>query len=333
VARAFSEGDWSRREDARAAGRDRSTAMAREAATLLENAPLGDDQAGVLARIVLAAAQGNHDRALYLARHAIHRWGGCAGLEEFHWLAGCTDNTLDEQIRHLDRAIELRPRFAEALAHRGSLRLRAGDTGGAAADFAAVRPLRPRDANNLTMLGKAIMTKDPDAAIAALGSAIEIDPSIVTAWTVRALARLSLNDDEGAVRDCDEALRLDPENADAHVVRGDIAHVRRDYAAALEALTRAIEIDPRHAGAWQHRGTVHLEMRRNDEAERDYDESLRVNPRNPFSLVGRGEARARRGDRAGALADFEAARAALHRDARRLRAAVEQLIEMVRRGD
>jgi len=333
VARAFSDGGWSRREEERAAGRDRCSAVAREAAALLEDAPFSDDQAGVLARAVLAAAQGDYDRSLHLARHAIARWEGCAGLEEFHWLAGSTDRTIEEQLRHLDRAIELRPRFAEALAFRGSLRLRAGDTAGAAADFSAVRPLRPRDANNLTMLGKAIMTREPDAAIAALGAAIEIDPSIVTAWTVRALARLSLSDEAGAVRDCDEALRLDPDNADAHVVRGDIARVRRDYDGALEALTRAIELDPRHAGAWQHRGTVHLELRRNDEAERDYDRSLQVNPRNPFSLVGRGEARARRGDRAGALADFEAARAALHRDAHRLRAAVEQLIEMIRRGD
>jgi len=88
----------------------------------------------------------------------------------------------------------------------------------------------------------------------------------------RAIAQLELDE---ALKDCNDALRLRP-----------------DFVAALDS-----------------RAFLQLRRGRFRDALVDYDAALKGNPRDPYSLFGRGVAKMRTGDAQGAKADMAAAAA------------------------
>ena len=59
--------------------------------------------------------------------------------------------------------------------------------------------------------------------------------------------------------------------------------------------------------AFRIRGLVYLKLKKLDLALTDYDSALQANPKNAFSLYGRGIAKRWNGDEAGAIADISAA--------------------------
>jgi len=67
-------------------------------------------------------------------------------------------------------------------------------------------------------------------------------------------------------------------------------------------------LQPGEGGALNARGTAYLKLDRLDLARADFDTALRTDPKNAFSLYGRGIAKGLKGDRAGADADIAAAK-------------------------
>jgi tetratricopeptide (TPR) repeat protein len=59
--------------------------------------------------------------------------------------------------------------------------------------------------------------------------------------------------------------------------------------------------------AFSIRGLVYLKLKKLELALTDYDSALQANPKNAFSLYGRGIAKRWNGDEAGAIADISAA--------------------------
>ena len=57
------------------------------------------------------------------------------------------------------------------------------------------------------------------------------------------------------------------------------------------------------------RGLVRLRLGDYDKAISDYDDSLKLSPKNAWSLYGRGMAKRKKGDTAGSQADLAAAKA------------------------
>src|ERR1700690_61133 len=59
-----------------------------------------------------------------------------------------------------------------------------------------------------------------DAAVDALTSSLEIDPTYAAAYCCRGMAHLRKGELDKAMKDLDDAIRLEPKMPEAHVYRG-----------------------------------------------------------------------------------------------------------------
>ena len=101
------------------------------------------------------------------------------------------------------------------------------------------------------------------------------------------------------------ALNLTPQQASLAVMRrGTCYYAKHDLDRAIRDYDQALRLDPRNAAAYDNRANA-LEARGDiSDAIKDYNESLRLNPRNPFAYLNRGSFLTEQGDFAGALADY-----------------------------
>jgi tetratricopeptide (TPR) repeat protein len=149
-----------------------------------------------------------------------------------------------------------------------------------------------------------------DRAIADLNEAIRLDPKNAHAFSNRGIAWRHKGDFERAVADYDEAIRLDPREPDYWNNRcWARATANRDLQQALADCNEALRLKPDEANTMDSRAFVYLRLDRLDEAIADYDAVLKINPKLPASLYGRGLARLRKGDTANGDADVGAAKA------------------------
>jgi tetratricopeptide (TPR) repeat protein len=99
-----------------------------------------------------------------------------------------------------------------------------------------------------------------ERAIADYSSAIELDPTLLEAYTRRSRAYAELKyDDPRGLADASKAIELDPKNPRGYVARGmfHLDQVPPVPERALADFTKAIEVDPRNAYAYMHRALLH----------------------------------------------------------------------------
>src|SRR6476469_981920 len=89
-----------------------------------------------------------------------------------------------------------------------------------------------------------VMAGDFQGAIAALTSAIQINPKNADAYTNQGLARAGIGDRHGAIADYTSAIQLNPSLALAYYKRGFVLSQLQDYQGAIEDLSRAIQLNP-----------------------------------------------------------------------------------------
>lgn len=129
----------------------------------------------------------------------------------------------------------------------GLLRYRAGDAGGALADY--------------------------DRALAA-------DPGLGTAWYNRGLALSRLGRPGDAIGDFTRAGELVPDRAVIWVSRGAAYAMTGDPARAIEDYDRALALEPALALAWANRGAARIRLGELKRGRADLLEALRLDPEN-----------------------------------------------------
>jgi tetratricopeptide (TPR) repeat protein len=112
---------------------------------------------------------------------------------------------------------------------------------------------------------------------------------------------------DAAIKECNGiiVLNLTPQLASAAIMRrGSCYYAKHDAERAIADYDQALRLDPKNAAAYDNRGNA-LEARGDlDDAMKDYSESVRLNPRNSYVYVNRGVLRSDEADFSGALADF-----------------------------
>jgi tetratricopeptide (TPR) repeat protein len=173
-----------------------------------------------------------------------------------------------------DRAIALDPTAAHLFVERGDLRLLAEDPVGALADFDAALKIEPNRVDALNSRGRYFLDVDaPQKALADFDAAAAIDADNVEVAGNRALALMKLGRHEAALKEADRAIKISPE-AFGYGVKAAIHADMGDHRLAVSAL----------------------------------DEAIRLDADDPLAWWGRGEAKAKLGDAAGAAADKAQAR-------------------------
>jgi tetratricopeptide (TPR) repeat protein len=130
------------------------------------------------------------------------------------------------------------------------------------------------------------------------------------AYDKRGNAWRDKDDLDRAIADYSEAIGLDPKKAKylnnrcwARAIAG------RELPLAVTDCTEALGIAGNDANIMDSRGLAYLRLSRLDDAVADYDEALKLNPKQAGSLYGRGLAKLKNGDAAGGEADIAAAKA------------------------
>jgi serine/threonine-protein kinase len=235
-----------------------------------------------VAQAMLAYLRNDPGTALEISSSGIARFTNLRGVEEFHLIMGIVARTPDEQIRALDRAIALRPRFPLALYARAQAQYQASN---------------------------------PDAAIADLDKALGFNPAFVQAYILRGNLRFIRKDAPHAYADFDAVIRLGVPFAGAYNGRGrTLLELMNEPDRALPDLDQAIRIAPTFALPYESRALLYLKTGRSAQAILDCDTVLRLFEKLPEArrpppvrvLYLRGKARVAGGDPGGS-ADIDRA--------------------------
>jgi tetratricopeptide (TPR) repeat protein len=213
-----------------------------------------------------------------------------------------------EALADFDRAIELNPKRAWAIASRGKTYEAMGRYDEALADFDRAIELNPRRAWFVASRGEIYrLIGRFDDALADFDRAIELDPEYAWAIASRGQAYEAMGRHDEALADFDRAIELDPEFAWAVAYRGEIYRRMGRFDDALADFDHAIELDPENAGAMASRGQVYEAMGRDDDALADFDRAIELNPKYDWAMAQRGQIYQAMGRYTEALADFDRA--------------------------
>ena len=252
--------------------------------------------------------QGNHRGAIADYDRAIEIKPDYAEACFFRAGAKVVLGDYDGAIADCDRAIELKPDYAEAYFFRGVAKRGLGDRDGAIADYDRAIEIKPEEAEAYYNRGGVKGgLGDYEGAIADYGRAIELNPEDANAYYYRGNAKSELGDHEGAIVDYDRAVELKPEHANAYTNRGVAKGDLEDYRGAIVDYDRAIELNPDYADAYTNRGNAKSNLGDHDGAIADFDRAIKLNPEEADAYYNRGNAKGGLGDYRGAIADYDRA--------------------------
>ncbi len=220
---------------------------------------------------------------------------------------------LERARAELEKSTELDPKLAEAWIRLGHVRFDSQQFGEARTAYDRFIALAPKDARGYLGRGRCrVELRDLQEGLRDLDRAIELDAGDPLAWVAHARARRRQEDFAGAEQDLKEALSLDDKNVAGYMERAYLALDRGDWT-ALEAdadrgrgLLEKSRKTRDLSWCYAFRGWARFNRGRMGEAQSDYEEALRIDPRNPDAYFYRGVSREAKDPQA-AAADYERA--------------------------
>lgn len=135
--------------------------------------------------------------------------------------------------------------------------------------------------------GSWLRAKRRKRALAALKTAIEIDPGNMQLRSDRGLILALSGKLFAAVDDFNMVIEADPKNADVLVLRAATYRRLKSIALARDDLKRALAIDPKHPDALLERGILRLASKDRTGARADWIRILQVAPKSAAATVAR----------------------------------------------
>ena len=199
-----------------------------------------------------------------------------------HYIIGRTDlqnGRLEEAERHLERAIELAPWFAEVHDTLGLAKARSGQLDAAFAAHLEALRLKPGLLAARFNLGLAYERRgDLTAAIQQYREALRQNPNTAAVHAALGHALAAQGRSDEAMGEFREALRIDPDSAPAHTGFGSVLAERGDVGQAVAALQEALAANPEFVPAHRLLGTLRLQQGNTSEALRHLGEAVSLDP-------------------------------------------------------
>lgn len=118
-----------------------------------------------------------------------------------------------------------------------------------------------------------------DGAISDYSEAVKLNPSHMSAWQNRCVAKIGKKDFAGAIEDCSRALTLNPQYGIAYNSRcWARLQLNQDLQTALADCNKAIELSPAYPNAYDSRGQLYIALKDKKKAIRDLEKSLELDP-------------------------------------------------------
>lgn len=153
---------------------------------------------------------------------------------------------------------------------------------------------------------------DPQTIIATANEAIVRNPKDANAYARRAYGRYQQGDKQKALEDLNQATRFNPKHSLAWAFRGEVLRDLGRNEEAITANSRAIEANSewgstKIADAYLNRANLYSDRGDYRRAIADYDQVVRLNPKNAVAYALRGLNHQRRGNNQAAIKDFNSA--------------------------
>lgn len=213
---------------------------------------------------------------------------------------------LHEALEGYDKALALKPDYAEAFYSRGIALKKIGHLGDALANFEKALELKDdfAEAHNNRAVALLELSRF-DEAVVSFDRALALRADYVEALHNRGIALQGLNRIDEALADYDRALAIYPDFAEALYHRGSALQALERFDEALACYDKALTIKPDCTEALDHRGDLFLELNRIEEALACYSKAVEIRPDSITSLdnCGRALLLARQPDKALAVYD------------------------------
>lgn len=181
---------------------------------------------------LLLAGNNAQDKRTAIAHYNLAR--SLAALERF-----------EDALNHYEAAIEIRPRFPEALNNLGMLRNDFGQFDQAIEHFKIVISVEPLFASAHYGLGVAYQNlNDTTTAAICYQKAIMLKPDFFASWVNLGLICYQIGSPDVAVHCYNEAIGLSPGNAELYFQLGLAYMALTNFADASRAFTKALEFEP-----------------------------------------------------------------------------------------
>ena len=193
-------------------------------------------------------------------------------------------------MKDLERALEVDPEMASVQLLIGRLQSLPGGDDDRARQAAAAAVELLEESDDAEQLSAALvlrgrLTQDPEAILADLNRALELDPRNVEAWRIRAALQLARGENDKALEDFQMLLPLNPDDMTAHQAVAQALRNLKQFDQAMEHLDRVIEANPVVPTPYILRAHVLEEMGKLPEAVKSLDEAVTVKPEDLNTLV------------------------------------------------
>ena len=215
---------------------------------------------------------------------------------------------LEDAIASADRAIALRPDYAQAARNRGAALCALERFGEAVEAYDRAIALKPDFADAYADRALALAGLDRlDEALASADRAVALDPQLAAGYANRARVLVAGKRMAEALAAYDQAIELRPDVPHLHDDRAHVQFELERYPDALASTNRAIALRPDFAQAYANRALVLGKLRRFEDALADCDRAIALKPGFVEALVSRGDFLSQLDRPEEAIRSFEAA--------------------------
>ena len=184
-----------------------------------------------------------------------------------------------DALASYDKAIALKPDYAEAYNNRGNALTDLKRPADALASYDRAIALKPDYAEAYNNRGNALKDlKRPADALASYDKAIALKPDFAEAYNNRGNALTDLKRPADALASYDKAIALKPDFAEAYNNRGNALRDLKRPADALASYDKAIALKPDYAEAYNNRGNALTDLKRHADALASYDKAFALKP-------------------------------------------------------
>jgi len=205
----------------------------------------------------------------------------------------------------LEKADALKPETFEILFNLGLDLLRMGESSQAELVLNRALKLKPHSVETMSLLAETCMEQSrPLDALSLLLQAHKIAPDNTDVILLMARTSMSQKYFEDAIPLLESGLEIAPQRTDLLGPLGESYFMAGKMEKAIETLQKLVATEP-SARPYAFLGLAHTHLGRFSEAKQDFQNGLKLDPRNTFCLFNLGYIGERQGDSAGAEAIFQ----------------------------
>lgn len=182
-------------------------------------------------------------------------------------------------ITSFRQALQIKPQYAEAHNNLGVALYDAGELDEATASYREALRVRPSYAEAQNNLGNALADLgQPEVALASFSAALQMNPRYSQAYYNKGNILRSMGRHDEAIDCFNSAIGLRPDYAEAFNSLGNTLNEQGKHQQAIESLNRAIQLRPDYSEAHCNLGNVLSDSGRPDEALSSYHTALQISP-------------------------------------------------------